>query len=106
MQPQEREVLAPASVPFDIPSKLTNGVMTSGRRTPEGNKAVGGVDGSWHLSGDAVDYSGPNLPALLDEVRQKFPGAKSFIHNGNHVHAQKRGLNAPYFGKRGTIGQR
>jgi len=99
-------VLAPASFPFEIPQTLQNGVMTSGRRTPEGNAAVGGVPNSWHLTGDAVDYSGPNLGALLEEARSKFPGAKSFIHKGNHVHVQQRGLNAPYFGKRGTIGQR
>lgn len=77
--------------------------MTSGRRTPEGNKLVGGVANSWHLSGDAVDYDGPDLNALAAEARQTFPGAKVMIHNG-HVHVQKRGLNAPFFGKRGTTG--
>ena len=89
----------------EIPQHLANGVLTSGRRTPEGNAAVGGVSNSWHLNGDAVDYSGPNLPALLDEVRSRFPGANAFIHKGNHVHAQMRGLNAPYFGRNGTKGR-
>lgn len=77
--------------------------MTSGRRTPEGNRLVGGVPNSWHQTGDAVDYDGPNLQALAAEARQQFPGAKVLIHNG-HVHVQKRGLNAPYYGKRGTRG--
>lgn len=79
--------------------------MTSGRRTAQGNADVGGVPGSWHLSGDAFDLDGPNLPALLAEVKAKYPKAKAFIHDG-HAHTQQRGLNVPYFGKRGTRGLR
>lgn len=79
--------------------------MTSGRRTPEGNKLVGGVSNSWHVSGHAVDYDGPDLDALAAEARQKFPGAKVLIHDG-HVHVQDRRLSAPYYGKRGTYGLR
>jgi hypothetical protein len=87
------------------PQRLESGVMTSGRRTSEGNKLVGGVPGSKHLTGEAVDYSGPDLNALLAEVR-KLPGLRrAFIHNDNHVHTEGD-WNAPYFGKRGTIGQR
>lgn len=67
---------------------------------------VGGVPSSWHLSGDAFDVSGSDLPALLSEVRSRYPNAKSFIHNNNHVHVQQRGLNVPYFGRRGTTGLR
>lgn len=79
--------------------------MTSGRRTAEGNRAVGGVPNSWHVSGNAVDYDGPDLNAVLSEVRQRFPGAKAFIHKG-HVHAQDRRIQAPYYGKNGTRGLR
>lgn len=78
--------------------------MTSGRRTPEGNRLVGGVEGSWHVPGNAVDYDGPDLGALLIEARETFPGAKAFIHDG-HVHVQDRRLRAPYFGRRGTTGR-
>ena len=77
--------------------------MTSGRRTVQGNQLVGGVPNSWHVDGDAVDYDGPDLPALLGEVRQMYPQGKAFIHRG-HVHLQQRGLNAPYFGQNGTKG--
>ena len=97
----------PATPPFKgaVPIKLKNGIMTSGRRTPEGNRIVGGVPDSAHLRGDAVDYDGPNLPALLAEARQTLGPDKAFIHDG-HVHVQKRGLNAPYYGKNGTRGLR
>ena len=77
--------------------------MTSGRRTPEGNRLVGGVPGSAHLTGKAVDYDGPNLNRLAAEARGKFPGAKVMIHDG-HVHVEGNGISAPYYGKRGTIG--
>jgi hypothetical protein len=79
--------------------------MTSGRRTPEGNALVGGVDGSQHIPGHAVDYDGPDLSALLSEVRSTFPGARAFIHRG-HVHAEDSRIRAPYFGRRGTTGAR
>ena len=76
--------------------------MTSGRRTPEGNRLVGGVPNSDHLTGRAVDYDGPDLNALLQEVRG-LPGArKAFIHK-NHVHGVGD-WKVPYFGKRGTYG--
>lgn len=77
--------------------------MTSGRRTVEGNRLVGGVPNSKHLTGEAIDYDGPNLPALLEQAK-RLPGARrAFIHN-NHVHAEGN-WNVPYFGKRGTVGK-
>lgn len=97
--------MAPGAFLTNPPPRLKYGTMTSGRRTPEGNRIVGGVPNSWHVDGNAVDYDGPDLNALLGEVRQKFPGAKAFIHNG-HVHTQDRRIRAPYFGKRGTTGLR
>lgn len=93
--------MATPEAPFNPNYQWRNGQMTSGRRTPKGNAAVGGVSNSWHLSGDAFDLDGPNLSALLQEARQQYPNAKAFIHDG-HVHVQQRGLGVPYFGKRGT----
>jgi hypothetical protein len=95
--------MAPAAFLAEPPPRLKYGAMTSGKRTPEGNRLVGGVPDSWHVDGNAVDYDGPDLPALLGEVRQRFPGSKAFIHGG-HVHVQDRRLRAPYFGQRGTTG--
>lgn len=78
--------------------------MTSGRRTPEGNRIVGGAEGSKHLAGEAVDYDGPDLSALLAEVRRQPGHRRSFIHDG-HVHAEGD-WDVPYFGRRGTTGLR
>lgn len=77
--------------------------MTSGRRTAEGNRAVGGVPGSWHLTGDAFDLDGPDLNALRAQALARYPGAKTLIHDG-HLHVQRRGLGVPYFGQNGTRG--
>lgn len=91
--------------PFDVNEKWSNGVLTSGRRTPEGNRLVGGVPDSAHLRGDAFDLDGPNLGALRSEAQARYPDAKILVHDG-HVHVQKPGLNVPFYGKRGTRGLR
>lgn len=76
--------------------------MTSGRRTVEGNRLVGGVPNSKHLTGEAIDYDGQDLNALLEQAR-KLPGLRrAFIHNG-HVHAEGD-WQVPYYGKNGTKG--
>jgi hypothetical protein len=89
---------------FRPPVKLQTGQMTSGRRTPEGNRIVGGVPNSAHLTGRAVDYVGPNLNEVLREVRGLPGHRKSFIHKG-HVHGEGDWA-AEYYGKRGTRGLR
>lgn len=64
--------------------------VTSNQRTPERNAAVGGVKGSYHLSGQAYDLvpsGGMTMAQLEAEARRRIPGA-DIINEGDHVHIE------------------
>jgi hypothetical protein len=91
------------------PLKFSPGKMTSGRRTKEGNQAVGGVPTSEHLKGGGIDYvpaEGQSMEELARQAREYFGPGADVINEGDHVHIEIPGYTAvPYFGKRGTKGK-
>lgn len=59
-------------------AKFPSLALTSARRSPERNRAVGGVPGSYHLQGRAADFSGSTgvlRAALAFCVRGGPPGS-------------------------------
>jgi len=68
-------------------------VVTSGRRSAERNRAVGGSPGSFHLTGRAVDLVGSRAllrsaarTARAQRLSARCTGPEEVIDEGDHLH--------------------
>src|SRR3954452_831173 len=67
--------------------------VTSGRRSPDHNRDVGGVENSLHLAGRAVDLVGPGTDtgavaatAHAQRVTAGSTGPEEVLQEGDHLH--------------------
>ena len=67
-------------------------MITSAYRTPEWNTSVGGVPGSYHLSGEAIDIRMPLNATLLVKLvwALRQAGLKGICFYNTHIHAHIR----------------
>lgn len=71
-------------------------IVTSRKRSSSKNTAVGGVDGSYHLTDQARDFVAPkgmSMGSLRDRLKQVMPGF-DVINEGDHVHVEPSGSSA------------
>ncbi len=81
-----------AAGPFNV-TGVPGERVTSTRRTPERNAAVGGVPNSYHLSGqarDSVPPAGMSMSEYHAILTRQNPGM-DVINEGDHVHIEPRG---------------
>ena len=89
--------MAPAGFPDPMKGP---GRVTSMRRTPAGNKIVGGAEDSRHLTGEAIDVVG----ASEAELRDYYGGNANIGWHKTHHHVVVPGAQFDYYGRRGTTG--
>lgn len=66
--------------------------VTSGQRSPEDNTRVGGVQNSYHLTGQARDILPPQNPQQAAMIRQEAAArGLEVIDEGDHWHLEPRG---------------
>jgi uncharacterized protein YcbK (DUF882 family) len=60
--------------------------VTSGYRTPEHNATVGGIEGSQHTKGQAVDIITTNQVDCFNWLRTWYPGQVLYYLQRGHLH--------------------
>jgi hypothetical protein len=83
--------VATPPAPFN-PRGIPGEQITSTRRTPAHNRAVGGVPNSYHLSGrarDSVPPAGMSMAAYHRQLQALNPHL-DVINEGDHIHMEPR----------------
>lgn len=97
--PRAAEPARPTPAPLSgvqgqIESILPGVRITSARRTPERNKAVGGAPNSYHLRGQAFDLAPPpgmSMDDLERQLRQSGLPFAELLNEGDHIHVAWNG---------------
>lgn len=72
-----------------LQAAVPGATLTSNLRTPEHNRAVGGVPNSDHLTGQAADFVPPKGQTMAELATQlKSVGIGQVINEGTHVHVE------------------
>ncbi len=78
-----KNVLQPLRDQLDVPL-----IITSGYRSPELNKAIGGVSDSQHTKGQAVDFIAPpyGIDEIFDLIIREYPFDQAINEFDSWVH--------------------
>lgn len=63
-------------------------IISSGYRSPQLNKIIGGANNSQHVRGQAVDFTVPNmtLVAVIEMIQKNFPFDQLILEFGSWIH--------------------
>jgi hypothetical protein len=89
-----------AAIERTAKSVIPGVIVTSRKRSPDKNRAVGGKGNSFHLTDEARDFVPPkglSMGQLAQSLRQQFGSGFDVINEGDHVHVEpaSRGSGGP-----------